>query len=51
MLILTQLPNDLFGLASTIMQTLKGSDFSTDNVMKAILANLNLYATRRLLTS
>ena len=45
MLILTQLPEDLFGLASTIMQTLKDGDFNTDNVTKAILANLNLHAT------
>ena len=51
MLILTQLPNDLFGLASTIMQTLKDSDFNIDNITKAILANLNLCATCRPLTS
>ena len=44
MLILTQLPDDLFGLASTITQTLKDDDFNTDNVTKAILANLNLCA-------
>ena len=44
MLILTQLPDDLFGLACTIMQTLKDSDFNTDNVTKAILADLNLCA-------
>ena len=50
MLILTQLPDDLFGLASTIMQTLKDSDFNTDNVTKAILAELNLHATCRPLT-
>ena len=47
MLILTQLPDDLFGLASIIMQTLKDSDFNTDNVTKAILADLNLHATHR----
>ena len=47
MLILTQLPNDLFGLASTITQTLKDGDFNTDNVTKAILVNLNLHATHR----
>ena len=51
MLILTQLPDDLFGLASTIIQTLKDSDFNTDNVTKAILADLNLRATRRPLAS
>ena len=51
MLILTQLPDDLFGLASTIMQTLKDGDFNTDNVTKAILANLNLHATHRPLAS
>ena len=51
MLILTQLPDDLFGLASTIMQTLKDGDFNTNNVTKAILADLNLHATRRPLTS
>ena len=51
MLILTQLPNDLFGLASTITQTLKNGDFNTDNVTKAILADLNLHATHRPLTS
>ena len=45
MLILTQLPDNLFGLASTITQTLKDSDFNTNNVTKAILANLNLCAT------
>ena len=44
MLILTQLPDDLFGLVSTIMQTFKDSDFNTDNVTKAILADLNLRA-------
>ena len=47
MLILTQLPDDLFSLASTIMQTLKDGDFNTDNVTKAILADLNLHATHR----
>ena len=51
MLILTQLPNDLFGLASTITQTLKDGDFNTDNVTKAILADLNLHATCRPLAS
>ena len=51
MLILTQLPDDLFGLASTITQTLKDDDFNTDNVTKAILANLNLHATHQPLTS
>ena len=51
MLILTQLPDDLFGLASTIMQTLKDSNFNTDNVTKAILADLNLCATCRPLAS
>ena len=51
MLILTQLPDDLFGLASTIMQTLKDGDFNTDNVTKAILAYLNLHATRQPLAS
>ena len=51
MLILTQLPNDLFGLVSTIMQTLKDGDFNTDNVTKAILADLNLHATCRPLAS
>ena len=51
MLILTQLPDDLFGLASTITQTLKDDDFNTDNVTKAILANLNLCATCWSLTS
>ena len=45
-LILTQLPDDLFSLASTIIQTLKDGDFNTDNVTKAILADLNLHATR-----
>ena len=47
MLILTQLPDDLFSLVSTIMQTLKDGDFNTDNVTKAILADLNLHATHR----
>ena len=51
MLILIQLPDDLFGLASTIIQTLKDSDFNSDNVTKAILANLNLHATCWPLTS
>ena len=51
MLILTQLPDDLFSLASTIMQTLKDNDFNTDNITKAILANLNLHATCRPLAS
>ena len=51
MLILTQLPDDLFDLASTIMQTLKDSDFNTDNVTKAILADLNLHATCQSLTA
>ena len=51
MLILTQLPNDLFSLASTIMQTLKDSDFNTDNITKAILADLNLCATHQPLAS
>ena len=50
-LFLTQLPDDLFGLAPTITQTLKDSDFNTNNITKAILANLNLRATRRPLTS
>ena len=51
MLILTQLPDDLFGLASTITQTLKDGDFNTDNVTKAILADLNLRAIRQPLAS
>ena len=51
MLILTQLPDDLFGLASTITQTLKDGNFNTNNVTKAILANLNLCATCQPLTS
>ena len=51
MLILIQLPDDLFGLASTITQTLKDGDFNTDNVTKAILADLNLCATHRPLAS
>ena len=51
MLILTQLPDDLFGLVSTITQTLKDGDFNTDNVTKAILADLNLHATCRPPTS
>ena len=48
---ISQLPDDLFGLASTIMQTLKDGDFNTDNVTKAMLADLNLQATCRLLAS
>ena len=51
MLILTQLPDDLFDLASTITQILKDSDFNTDNVTKAILADLNLCAIHRPLAS
>ena len=45
MLILTQLSDDLFSLASTITQILKDNDFNTDNITKAILADLNLHAT------
>ena len=51
MLILIQLSDDLFGLASIIMQTLKDSDFNTDNITKAILADLNLCATCQPLAS
>ena len=51
MLILTQLSDNLFGLASTTTQTLKDYDFNTDNITKAILADLNLCATHRPLTS
>ena len=51
MLIFTQLPDDLFGLASTTTQTLKDGDFNTDNVTKAILADLNLRTACRPLAS
>ena len=40
-----KLSDDLFSLVSTIMQTLKDGDFNTDNVTKAILADLNFHAT------
>ena len=45
MLILIQFPDYLFGLMPTITQTLKNSDFNTDNITKAILADINLHAT------
>ena len=40
-----KLSDDLFSLVSTIMQISKDGDFNTDNVTKAILADLNLHAT------
>ena len=45
MLLLMQLPDDLFSLTSTITQTQKDGDFNTNNITKAILADLNLCAT------
>ena len=51
MILLSHLPNNMFTLASTITQTVAPVTFDLETVASRILAEIDLWATRRPLTS
>ena len=51
MILLSHLPDDMFTLASTITQTVAVANFNLETVASRILAEIDLWATRRPLAS
>ena len=51
MILLSHLPDDMFTLASTITQTVAVANFDLETVASRILAEIDLWATRRPLAS